>query len=101
MRGEYESWFQSGGHARIKCVDCHLPNDNPVNHYIWKGIDGMKDLVLFNAGMFSERIDATPHARRTAQANCLRCHGGMVSRVSIEGRNCWNCHRSKFHYTNP
>ena len=39
MNSQYESWFMTGLHRNIKCVDCHLPNNNTANHIIWKGID--------------------------------------------------------------
>ena len=31
MEAQYESWFHHGAHKRIRCVDCHLPNDNLAN----------------------------------------------------------------------
>jgi len=100
MDDEYQSWFQSGSHARILCVDCHLPHDNFVNYLTWKGLDGTKDVILFYSGMVSTHIDATSHARKTIQANCLRCHGDMVMRLSASEQPCWHCHRSKFHFKN-
>lgn len=98
MDDQYQSWFQSGGHARIRCIDCHLPHDNFVNYMTWKGLDGTKDVILFYSGMVSDHINATPHAKKTIQANCLRCHEEMVMRFPGEERPCWRCHRSKFHF---
>ena len=60
MNEQYESWFMTGLHRSIKCVDCHLPNDNPVNHLVWKGLDGMKDVILFYGRMYSENPPPAP-----------------------------------------
>ena len=45
VQPEYEAWFHAGAHRRIKCVDCHLPNDNFVQHLTWKTLDGLKDFT--------------------------------------------------------
>ncbi|MBS1113502.1 MAG: cytochrome nitrite reductase, partial [Nitrospirae bacterium] len=50
MQAEYEAWMHSGAHRRKECVDCHLPNENQAVHYLWKAIDGMKDLIIFHSG---------------------------------------------------
>src|SRR4030042_5699134 len=50
---EYEAWFHSGAHRQIKCVDCHLPNNNFPNHLLWKTLDGVKDAVKFHTGRVS------------------------------------------------
>ena len=97
MDSMHEDWFLSGLHRNIKCVDCHLPNSNFISHYIWKGIDGMKDVLYFYGYIYSEPIMATSHGRDTIRENCIRCHGEMVSRLKIEDRNCWECHRRVNH----
>jgi cytochrome c nitrite reductase small subunit len=96
MQAEYEAWFHSA-HRRIKCIDCHLPNRNIVGHYVWKGIDGMKDVVFFYSGLVPEEIRASGHARKVIKANCVRCHREMISRINIEERDCWECHRRATH----
>src|SRR3989337_2148760 len=45
-------WFLPGLHRSIRCVDCHLPNDNEIDHLVWKGIDGIKDVVSFFSGIY-------------------------------------------------
>jgi cytochrome c nitrite reductase small subunit len=97
MTEQYEDWFYSGSHARIACIDCHLPNDNAANHFLWKGIDGVKDVALFYTRLFPEMIRATSHARKTVQANCVRCHEEAVSRISAGAVRCWECHRGQYH----
>lgn len=96
MEAEYEAWFHQGAHRRKACVDCHLPNDNMPEHYVWKSIDGMKDLVLFNAGRVPDDIRITEHGRKIVQANCIRCHENTVEMIDQE-RSCTDCHRRIMH----
>ena len=97
MIPQYEAWFHSGKHRNVECIECHLPNNNPVEHFIWKGIDGTKDLILFFTGNVPEKIHASEHAKRTIKANCIRCHEGMVALINTEDRDCWECHREVMH----
>ncbi len=93
MDEHFEHWFMTGVHRNIWCVDCHLPNDTKAGHFVWKGIDGMKDVILFHTNLFPEPIRISDHGRKTIQRNCVRCHGELVSEINTEGRNCWECHR--------
>lgn len=96
MEGQHTAFLHSGAHRRNKCVDCHLPNDHPVSHYVWKSIDGMKDVVFFYSGRVPERIELSGHGARALQANCVRCHETLVSQITVS-RNCWECHRRITH----
>ena len=96
MEAQYEAWFHEGAHRRIRCVDCHLPNNNIAAHYTWKSIDGMKDVMIFYSGRVPERIKISNHGQETVQANCIRCHEGAVDRIDNE-RQCWSCHRRLAH----
>jgi cytochrome c nitrite reductase small subunit len=96
LQPEYEAWFHSGAHRRIKCVDCHLPNDNLANHLLWKGLDGVKDSVKFHTGLVSADIRLSAHGAHVVEGNCRRCHTELISRVNID-RRCWDCHRSITH----
>lgn len=95
LQPEYESWFHSG-HHRIKCVDCHLPNDNLANHLIQKTLEGVKDSVAFHTGRIPETIRISTHGAEVVQQNCQRCHAEIISRVTID-RRCWDCHRRISH----
>jgi cytochrome c nitrite reductase small subunit len=96
MESEYESWRHAGAHRRIKCVDCHLPNDNQARHLTWKNIEGMKDMVLFYSGKVSENLRLSERGTRVVQENCKRCHEETIARISAD-RNCWECHRRLGH----
>jgi cytochrome c nitrite reductase small subunit len=96
MESEFEAWSHAGAHRRKKCVDCHLPNENVALHYIWKSINGAKDVLLFYSGTASEHIKLTPHSAGVLQANCIRCHGTTVEFIDPD-RKCWECHRRLSH----
>lgn len=93
MNDQYETWFMTGVHRTIQCIDCHLPNDNAANHFLWKGIDGTRDLVFFHTGIYEDPIEITDRGRGFIQKNCIRCHEGIVSRITTDGQECWSCHR--------
>ena len=96
MEAEYEAWFHQGAHKRIRCVDCHLPNDNLAGHYVWKSIDGMKDVVVFHSGRVPDDIRISAHGKAVVQANCIRCHETAVDMIN-QGRPCTDCHRRITH----
>ena len=96
MEAEYEAWAHAGAHRRNACVDCHLPNDNVAVHYVWKAIDGMKDVAFFYSGSVPEQIELTSHGEKVLQANCVRCHEQTVMMINQE-RKCWECHRRIMH----
>lgn len=96
MEEQHTAWSHAGAHRRVRCVGCHLPNDNAANHYVWKAIDGMKDFVYFHTGMVSERIVLTAHGGKVLQSNCIRCHEHAVSQMDTT-RECWSCHRQLRH----
>jgi len=96
MGSEYEAWLHEGAHRRKKCVDCHLPNENQAAHYIWKSIDGLKDVLFFYSGKVPDHIELTSHGAEVLQANCIRCHSTTVEFVNHE-RKCWECHRRLMH----
>jgi cytochrome c nitrite reductase small subunit len=96
MEAEYEAWFHEGGHRRINCVDCHLPHQNVAAHYVWKSVDGMKDVAVFYSGRVPDVIKISQHGQEVLQANCIRCHETAVDRID-NTRQCWNCHRRLAH----
>lgn len=96
MEAEYEAWVHTGAHRRKKCVDCHLPNENMTVHYVWKAIDGLKDVAFFYSGNVPDQIKLTSHGKKVLQANCIRCHDNTVMLIGTD-RTCWNCHRRIAH----
>lgn len=97
MEDQYQAWQHQGAHRRQACVSCHLPHDNLVSYYLWKGIDGMKDLIVFHSGTVPERIEISNHGREFIQDNCIRCHSATVEKMLDTERQCWDCHRNVQH----
>ncbi len=93
---EYEAWFHSGAHRGIKCIDCHLPNDNLAHHLWAKGLEGVGDTLAFHTGRVSEPIKLSDSGARVVVGNCRRCHAELVARINEE-RRCWECHRRMSH----
>ena len=96
LQPEYEAWFHSGAHQNIKCIDCHLPNDNLAHHLWAKTLEGVKDWGKFHTGMVSKDIRISEHNARVVVDNCRRCHAETVARINEE-RRCWECHRRLSH----
>ncbi|MBI5743753.1 MAG: NapC/NirT family cytochrome c [Elusimicrobia bacterium] len=89
-------WLHSA-HRREKCIDCHLPNDNFADHYMWKSIDGGKDVFFHFSGLGDGNdTQLTPHGKKVLQANCIRCHVDLVSHINNK-RSCIDCHRTLSH----
>jgi len=93
---QYEAWFHQGAHRRKACIECHLPNENTAVHYVWKSLDGVKDVLFFYSGHVPDKIAISDHGRATVKANCIRCHEAAVERMDTS-RNCWDCHRGLMH----
>jgi cytochrome c nitrite reductase small subunit len=96
MQAEYEAWMHSGAHRRKMCVDCHLPNENRGVYYLWKSIDGLKDVAVFYSGQVPDRIKISSHGIKVLQSNCIRCHETTVMLMDTK-RKCWDCHRRITH----
>jgi len=96
MDPQHTAWEHSA-HRQARCIDCHLPNDNPANHYFWKSIDGNKDVFYEFSGLREhDEIKLSPHGHKVLQGNCIRCHEGMVTHVDKD-RACIDCHRTVGH----
>ena len=96
MKPQHSAWEHSA-HRSARCIDCHLPNDNAVNHYVWKTIDGNKDVFYEFSGLREhDEIKLSTHGHKVLQANCIRCHETTVSHIDTR-RACVDCHRTAGH----
>ncbi len=109
MSPYYYTWSHSS-HARdATCNDCHVPNDNFVTHYGFKGLDGMKHVAYFVARSERQAIQAEDMSAEVIMDNCIRCHTQLnqefvkTGRIDYmmakrgEGQACWDCHRNVPH----
>jgi cytochrome c nitrite reductase small subunit len=104
MAPYYQSWNHSSHALWATCNDCHVPQDNVVNTYAFKAMDG-----LYHAGIYT--LKGEPQVIRPRSAsyevimnNCIRCHTqlntefvktGMLTYADTEegqGKACWDCH---------
>ncbi|HAT73059.1 MAG TPA: cytochrome c nitrite reductase small subunit [Elusimicrobia bacterium] len=96
MKPQHAAWEHSA-HRQARCIDCHLPNDNAANHYLWKTIDGNKDVFYEFSGLREhDEIALSAHGHRVLQANCIRCHEGLTAEMDGK-RACIDCHRTVGH----
>jgi cytochrome c nitrite reductase small subunit len=101
MDAQYENWYHAGHARTAACTDCHLPHQNFLSYYVYKGYSGMKDVFSFTFKTYPDAIRATAQTDRILQANCIRCHTDTVESIMAGDlpfdRNCWSCHRSVAH----
>ncbi len=101
MDAQYEGWFHAAHAQFTTCIDCHLPHQNIVSYYLYKGYSGMRDVFSFTFKTYPAAIRATAQTDEIVQANCIRCHTDTVENI-LAGpqpfyRYCWDCHRSVAH----
>ena len=101
MDSQYENWYHAAHEYVAVCADCHLPHQNFLSYYLYKGYSGMKDVFSFTFKTYPAALRATHQTDTIVQANCLRCHTDTVENI-VSGpqafdRYCWSCHRSAAH----
>jgi cytochrome c nitrite reductase small subunit len=101
MDSQYENWYHAAHERFTDCTDCHLPHQNILAYYLYKGYSGMKDVVSFTMKTYPVAIRANEQTDKIVQANCIRCHSDTVESILIGAqpfeRYCWDCHRSVAH----
>ena len=102
MRDQYDGWQKSGHHAYATCNDCHVPHAF-IPKYMTKGENGFEHSKAFTLQNFHEPIMIRARSARIVQANCVRCHGDLVSEmISRDGAHsdafsCARCHSQVGH----
>jgi cytochrome c nitrite reductase small subunit len=102
MNEQYDGWIKSSHRSVAVCNDCHVPHDF-VGKYATKARNGFWHSYYFTTGTFPEPIRATPRSRDIAEANCRRCHEGVVEAMGTRARggappiSCVRCHVSVGH----
>ena len=108
MAPQYSTWFHSSHLERAHCNDCHTPNDNMFNHYIFKMLDGLRNSAIFTVRGEPQVIHIKEAGASAVQSNCVRCHSNLLKddKLSSIGntyqadrtqRKCWTCHRETPH----
>jgi len=97
MNSQYNSWQASSHHQVAVCIDCHLPQDF-VAKYLVKAENGWRHGEKFTRQDFVEPIVVQAAGRKILQANCVRCHDGLVHEIlgapDAKGADlpCTHCH---------
>lgn len=109
MSPYYATWMHSSHGRDATCNDCHVPHENAVKKWAFKGMDGVKHVAAFMTHGEREAITAQPSSSQVIMENCIRCHTQlntefvktgqidyMVARTG-NGKACWDCHRDVPH----
>lgn len=102
MRPEYDAWQKASHHTAAVCIDCHLP-ESFIPKYIAKAENGWRHGEKFTTGNFEEPITVKARGVEILEANCRRCHGGLVADITAssneprEELSCVRCHRGVGH----
>ncbi len=102
MREPYDSWQKASHHAAAACVDCHLPHEG-LAKWMAKAENGFWHSTRFTLQDFREPIRIHRQNARILQANCIKCHQGMVADLvqhgafADESNNCVRCHGAVGH----
>ncbi len=109
MTPYYATWSRSSHGRDATCNDCHVPNNNILAHYGFKGLDGMKHVAYFVTNSEKQAIMAEFASDEVIMDNCIRCHKQLnqefvkTGRIDYmmakrgEGMACWDCHRDVPH----
>ena len=97
MTDAYATW-RRGSHARVAvCMDCHVPHNNVVGKYAFKGMDGLKHSVVFTTRQEPQVLTLSRMARPVIQSNCIRCHKDQLAMIRLAETSeqaCWRCHQN-------
>ncbi len=103
MQDHYDGWLKSS-HAHVaSCNDCHLPHTSFLAKWAVKAENGYWHSYKFTFQNFEEPIRIRPYNAAVLQANCIRCHEGMVHEIlphptqTLAPESCVQCHRGVGH----
>lgn len=109
MAPYYSTWMHSSHGRDATCNDCHVPQENPVRKWVFKGTDGMKHVGKFVTRSENDVIMAQEASSCVIMENCIRCHEQLnnefvkTGRINYmmaqtgDGKACWDCHREVPH----
>jgi cytochrome c nitrite reductase small subunit len=110
MYPHYASWSKSSHSEVASCGDCHVPQDNLLRKYFFKGKDGFMHSTYFTFRWEPQVIKIKNAGIGVVQENCIRCHLDLVDMTQLvevtrqvahagDGKLCWDCHRETPHGT--
>lgn len=110
MAPQYATWSHSAHREVATCNDCHVPQNNVVNHYYFKAMDGLRHSYMFTFRLEPQVITIKQAGKDAVQDNCVRCHTQQIHdtklttmrpdfHANIDDRYCIDCHRETPHGT--
>lgn len=108
MSPQYATWSHSSHREVAHCNDCHVPQNNVINKYYFKAMDGLRHSTMFTLRLEPQVIRIKAAGAKAVHGNCVRCHEQLLvdpkleSTVAMyravrEGRRCLECHREVPH----
>ncbi len=109
MAPYYATWMHSSHGKDATCNDCHIPQDNFVNKYFVKALNGYRHAAVFTQRKEDQAMRAIEINSQAIMNNCIRCHTQLNTEFvetgrhtyremqEIGGKACWDCHRDVPH----
>ena len=85
MREQYDGWVHGSHHAAALCNDCHLPHDNVIHKFFITASNGYHHSKAFTLMNFEDPIRIKAGSAEVLEANCIRCHEGMINEITAHG----------------
>jgi len=112
MAPYYATWSHSAHGQNTTCNDCHVPHNNSIQKWLFKGTDGLRHASVFLMNNEPQVIQTIERSSSVIMNNCIRCHEQLnkefvnTGRINYkmaqagEGKACWDCHRETPHGKN-
>ena len=68
----YATWFHSSHSRNATCNDCHVPYENPVKKWVFKGMDGMRHVAVFLTRGEKDVLRANKESAEVIMNNCIQ-----------------------------
>ena len=82
----YATWNHSSHSRNATCNDCHVPHENAVKKWFFKGMDGMRHASVFMMRGEPQVIQAIDESAEVIMNNCIRCHTQLNTEFVNTGR---------------
>jgi cytochrome c nitrite reductase small subunit len=100
MDYQVETYLHSPHALEANCGDCHDPH-GLVTGSAFAVYTGTRDVYRVLTNTVPLEIKTTDLSKNVLQANCLRCHGEVMTEVGDTRENggsyCFHCHRNIVH----
>jgi len=107
MNTAYDTWSHSAHREVTTCNSCHVPHENVIKKYVFKGLDGFRHSYVFTTRTEPQVLRISDRGAGVVQRNCLNCHkdhilthSNIVTQDQVDNKTktkCWSCHKSTPH----